>query len=114
MNSWCEGQLAKAVSSKNVHPYLLLLRGPVPTPCPVHGKNENVVLPVDHPYWRDKPLRDHPDCKCWFLGVSRRRFERLKNEGVQDPDAPPILSNKGFLTGHREKRMIPIKTRLVE
>lgn len=114
MDKQYAAQLEMAERTQNTHPYLLLQRGPMPGPCPVHGKNENLVLPVEHPYWRHHPMRKHHECKCWVRQISRREIARLIENGVQDPDAPPILSSGGLLTGHREKRLVPIKTELVD
>lgn len=114
MNNQYAGQLEQALHTQGTHPYLLLRRGPLPVPCPIHGKNENLVLPVDHPYWRLHPMREHADCKCWVRLVSRREFEIIAATGVQDPDAPPILGENGLITGHHEKRLIPISTTLAD
>lgn len=102
-------QVERAQRNKNVLPYFILSRGPVAKPCPVHGKNEGLVLPVDHDYWVNFPMREHPECKCRVRIMSRHEYKKRKVEGIQDPDAPAILNEKGLYTGHREKRLVPIK-----
>ena len=101
-------QFERAQRTKDSHPYFLLTRGPAPK-CPIHGNDENLVLSVDHPYWKTFQPRSIPECKCGIRQVSFIEFERLLSDGYQDPDAPPIRDDKGRMTGHREKRNIPIK-----
>jgi len=107
-------QLERAEQSDKVVPYLLLCRGPMPEPCSVHGKNENLVLPVSHPYWRSTDMRLAPDCKCHVRGVTKREFEELKANGTLSADSPPILNEQGLPTGHKEKLYVPIKTSVSE
>lgn len=68
-----------------------------------------MILPVDHEYWRQFPMREHPECKCRVRQVSKREYERLLREGIPDPDAPPVLDANGNRTGHIEPRTIPAK-----
>lgn len=101
--------LERVLRTKEFIPYLLLQRGPSASPCPVHGRNENLVLAADDPYWRQMPIGHHPACLCIVRQVPKREFQRLKVSGVQDPDAPPILSSTGELTGLHENRMVATK-----
>lgn len=102
-------QVERAQRTKKALPYFILSRGPALNPCPVHRKNEGLVLPVDDLYWIDFPMRKQPECKCRVRGLSIREYERIKQQGTQDPDAPQTLDEKGNPTGLKEKRYIPIK-----
>lgn len=76
-----KAQRERALRAKLTHPWMLLCRGPSIGPCPIHGPNENVILPVEHAYWRIAPMGEHPDCKCSVRSVSKREYQRLLDSG---------------------------------
>ncbi|MEF1311414.1 regulator of ribonuclease activity A [Vibrio mytili] len=89
-------------------PYITIMLGPTKEPCPIHAKNKGLVLPVEHRYWTDFPMRETDECKCSIRQVSKHEYQKLKVAGILDQLAPPILDEDGNLTGHREKILIPI------
>lgn len=109
MNERYLAQIERAQRTKSSHPYFLLTRGPYPKPCPIHGKDEGLVLPVDNEYWIERPMKEHPECKCHVRAISKREYEKIKIEGVPDPDAPTILNDKGLPAGRKEIILMQIK-----
>ena len=74
-------QLERARRNKKSHPWLLLRHGPTVEPCPIHAKNDGLVLPVDDSYWTDYPMRSIPECRCGVRCIRKREYERLKEKG---------------------------------
>ncbi|MFV8387698.1 regulator of ribonuclease activity A [Vibrio parahaemolyticus] len=108
MNEHYASKLKQAQKTKRALPYLTIMLGPTIEPCPVHTKNKGLVLPVDHPYWTDYPMRKTDECKCGLRQISKYEYAKLKVDGILDPLAPPILDEEGNLTGRRQKILIPI------
>lgn len=113
MNEMYAAQLERAMKCKTSHPYLLLSRGPSEFPCSVHEKNNHIVLPVIHEYWRMFPMREAADCKCRVRNISKREFDKIRTNGVQDSHASSIIKDD-LNTGHREKYFVPIKIEVIE
>lgn len=102
-------QWERTQESKKSTPYVMISWGTTIKPCPDHVGTKGLVLPVDHPYWNDRPLRQRVFCQCRIRGVTRFELEKLRAHGTQDPDAPHILSADGLPTGRQETRLIPIR-----
>jgi len=109
MNEQYKVQVEQAKKTIKTHPWFLLSTGPSLKPCSIHSGNEGLVLPVNHNYWLEYPLKTYEGCKCKFRKLSKREFERLKQTGVQDSNAPPLLNEKGKMSGRMQKKIIPIK-----
>ncbi|ENM6410836.1 regulator of ribonuclease activity A [Vibrio parahaemolyticus] len=108
MNEHYASKLKQAQKTKRALPYLTIMFGPTIDLCPVHAKNKGLVLPVDHPYWTDYPMRETDECKCSIRQISEYEYAKIKVNGILDPLAPPILDENGKRTGHRQKVLIPI------
>ncbi|EOX3499394.1 regulator of ribonuclease activity A [Vibrio cholerae] len=114
MNEYYERKLKQAKRTKSTMPYLGIHLGPTLKPCAVHAKNRNLVLPVDHSYWLDFPMRDSEDCKCSIRQISKHEYQKLKNEGIREQLTAPILNENGEFTGHKEVVFVPINETPVE
>lgn len=84
MNKHYASKLAQAQKTKRVFPYLTIILGPMPEPCSMHGKNKGLVLPVDHPYWTEFPMRETDDCKCSIRQISKHEYAKLKAQGINE------------------------------
>jgi hypothetical protein len=102
-------QWERIARTEGTHPYLLLAPGPVRKPCPIHEGLYDLVLPVEHSFWIERPLRETVFCRCSVRQLSQHEMDRLRREGIQDPHGPPIRDTEGTLTGHRARRTIQIR-----
>ncbi len=87
-------------------PYLLLQCGVYP--CPLHAETEYLVLPVDHPYWTQRPLATSVFCHCYHSPVRLKVLEKYRKEGVSAYDGH-VYDENGRPTGQIRKKFFPIK-----
>lgn len=109
MNEHYARKLKQAKRTKSAMPYICIILGTTLEPCVIHAKNRNLVLPVDHRYWLDFPMRDTDGCKCSIRQISVQEYQKLKTEGIRDQLGAPILDTKGSVSGHKKIVCVPIK-----
>lgn len=114
------GQWARIERHRDTHPYLIYELGPSQEHRDEHVAWAGTTLPVDHPWWAEHMPPNDYGCKCRVRAVSRREYERLQRDGIQDPQAAQEIDPEtGLPTGRRTGRRVPIRTeapdaRLVE
>lgn len=106
------GQWQRIQRTQDTHPYLLYQLGPSEHHRPEHVAWNGLLLPVAHPFWATHMPINGWGCKCWVRQVSRREYDRLKEEGFQDPLAPQELDpDTGLPTGRRITQKRPVQTK---
>ena len=81
-NAGREGQIQTLKASR---PYALYKHGDSETPRVLHLKWNNLVLPVDHPWWDTHSPQNGWGCKCKKFSLSERE---LKRRGLTVGTAP--------------------------
>jgi hypothetical protein len=104
------GQWKRIERTKDTHPYLLYQLGPSKEHRAEHMEWHGLLLPADDPWWKEHLPPNGWGCKCYVRQVSRREAARLERDGIQAPDARPILDAQGLPTGHRESRRVKVRT----
>lgn len=81
-NAGREGQIQ---ALKSTRPYALYKHGDSETPRALHLKWNNIVLPVDDPWWNTHSPQNGWGCKCKKYSLSERE---LKRRGLKVSEAP--------------------------
>ena len=82
MNEFYEQKLQQAIKQKAVMPYLTIVAGTTEKPCPIHSKNNGIILPVEHDYWVNNPMRSTKECMCSIRQISKFEYQKIKVPSV--------------------------------
>lgn len=105
------GQWQRIQRHKDSHPYLVYKLGPSENHRDEHVRWAGTMLPVDHEWWGAHYPPNGYGCKCWVEAVTRPEYERIKQEGIQDPQAAAEVDpDTGLPTGHRQAKRMPVRT----
>lgn len=74
--------------TKRLRSYLLYQLGPCRETCSLHLNWENLMLPVDDPWWSSHMPPNSWGCTCWVRHVSNNEYEKLVAEGKVRTIAP--------------------------
>lgn len=84
--AYSAGRWAQIERLKRVRPYLRYVTADDERVRPEHRQWHNVVLPVDHPWWRTHFPPNGWGCRCRVVSLNDRD---LKRYGLKLSDAPP-------------------------
>lgn len=83
-----EGQWQRIQDNKGAFPYLEYDANNSADPRPDHGAWDKLILPVDHPFWREHfPVKDY-GCKCRVIPRSESQLERSGHTVGPAPEVP--------------------------
>lgn len=103
------GQWERIQRTKKALPYLLYLSSTAREPRDEHRQWYGTLLAVDDEFWNTHMPPNGWGCKCSVRAVSGPEADRLDNEGIQDPGAPPVRDPRtGLPTGRLQDRKIKI------
>lgn len=74
--SYHTGSWHRFEANKTTHPYLRYRLGPSLKHRPDHKSFENLVLPVDDPFWQTHMPMNGWGCKCWVQSLTRDKAEK--------------------------------------
>ncbi|WP_068317492.1 phage minor head protein [Polycladidibacter hongkongensis] len=81
------GKWQRAQRTKKALPYFVYRLGVASEHRPHHVAKENVVLPVDHPFWDTWYPPNGWGCNCWLRQITKREAERYGGESTP-PQVP--------------------------
>lgn len=108
--SYAAGHWASFERNKPVRPFLRYVHlDPQEHPRPLHQSWHNIVLPVDHEWWKTHACPNGWNCHCTLQSLAQRDIDRLLADGVPLRFVPPAIETRPWvnkITG--ETRRIPV------
>ncbi|NAX01445.1 hypothetical protein CAG61_06160 [Vibrio sp. V34_P3A8T189] len=101
------GQWERIEKTKRAMPYLLYQLGPSREHRVDHVKLNNMLLPVDDPFWSQFMPPNGWGCKCWVRQVSRIEAERMMAEGKVSTQSPSTPSKRWVNKRTGEVEVLP-------
>ncbi|WP_428527139.1 phage minor head protein [Roseibium sp.] len=98
------GKWTRIQRTKAALPYLIYRLGSAREHRPHHADKENIILPVDHPFWTTWYPPNGWGCVCWVRQITQAEAESLG--GVTDP--PEIATTPWTNKRTGETRDIPV------
>lgn len=83
--SYAAGNERQMQSTKKARPYARYIGGLSRRPRKLHLEWNGIILPLDHPWWKDHTPPNGWGCKCKKVSMSVRELDR---EGLSVSDAP--------------------------
>lgn len=75
--SYHAGSWHRFAANKATHPYLRYRLGSSKEHRPEHKRFENLVLPVDDPFWETHMPMNGWGCKCWVQSLTKQKAEQI-------------------------------------
>lgn len=98
--SYHTGSWHRFEANKATHPYLRYRLGPSLKHRPDHKSFENLVLPVDDPFWQTHMPMNGWGCKCWVQSLTRDKAEKA---GISDSPKIEYHDWENKATGRKHK-----------
>lgn len=98
--SYHTGSWHRFEANKATHPYLRYRLGPSLNHRPDHKSFENLVLPVDDPFWQTHMPMNGWGCKCWVQSLTRDKAEKA---GISDSPNIEYHDWENKSTGRKHK-----------
>lgn len=98
--SYHTGSWHRFEANKATHPYLRYRLGPSLKHRPDHKSFENLVLPVDDPFWQTHMPMNGWGCKCWVQSLTRDKAEKA---GISDSPKIEYHDWENKETGRKHK-----------
>lgn len=98
--SYHTGSWHRFEANKATHPYLRYRLGPSLRHRPDHKGFENLVLPVDDPFWQTHMPMNGWGCKCWVQSLTRDKAEKA---GISDSPKIEYHDWENKSTGRKHK-----------
>lgn len=83
--SYAAGNEKQMQATKKARPYARYIGGLSRRPRKLHLEWNGIILPLDHPWWKDHTPPNGFRCKCKKVSMSQRELDR---EGLSVTDAP--------------------------
>lgn len=98
--SYHTGSWHRFEANKATHPYLRYRLGSSLKHRPEHKGFENLVLPVDDPFWQTHMPMNGWGCKCWVQSLTRDKAEKA---GISDSPKIEYHDWENKATGRKHK-----------
>ncbi|MES0879688.1 phage minor head protein [Roseibium sp. SCP14] len=106
--SYAAGHWSHFDRLKSSRPYLRYVAVDDGLTRPEHWRLHNLVLPVDHPFWKLYAPPNGWNCRCTLQSLSQADIERLIAEGEELKFDPPPISYRSWTNKRTgEVRQIP-------
>ena len=98
--SYHTGSWHRFETNKATHPYLRYRLGSSLKHRPEHQRFENLVLPVDDPFWQTHMPMNGWGCRCWVQSLTRDKAEKA---GISDSPKIEYHDWENKSTGRKHK-----------
>lgn len=95
--SYAAGHWASFERNKVARPFLRYVCVLDDRTRPAHRARHNLVLPVDHPYWKLWAPPCGWNCRCTLQSLSQRDVDRLQREGEELKFEPPADTFRNYV-----------------